>query len=283
MHVYHYAAYEVIGAEAAHVRVRHARGGARRPAARRGLRRPLQGRLAGAAALARALRPQAGRDVLLRAHGRPARRRRLDRALRGLARAARPGAPRRHRRLQRGGLRLDARAARLAAAAAARRRRRSPRSASRASRPPTRPRPRSCAQALLAGLPDDPPRRRRRRPAALAAGAAAPLPPPRGEAGLVGVLRQDRAHRARSSRSATPRRSAGSSRPGRRSRLGQSLVWPFALPRAAAPPRAGRRGLRPGDRRAGRHDRGARRGGRDAAPATRADRSRTKVKGAKAH
>ncbi len=68
MHVYHYAAYEVVGAEAAHVRVRHARGGARRAAARRGLRRPVQGRLAGAATLARALRAQAGRDVLLRAH-----------------------------------------------------------------------------------------------------------------------------------------------------------------------------------------------------------------------
>ena len=42
----------------------------------------------GAPALARALRAQAGRDVLLRAQGRPAGGRRLDRALRGLPRAA---------------------------------------------------------------------------------------------------------------------------------------------------------------------------------------------------
>ena len=56
---------------------------------------------------------------------------------------------------------------------------------------------------------------------------------------------------------------------------GESLVWPFTLPRAAAPPRAGRPGLRPRDRRVRRDDRGARRGGRNALAPARADRSRT--------
>ena len=168
---------------------------------------------------------------------RPARRRRLDRALRGLARASRPGDPRRHRRLQRGGLRLDARAARLAAAAAARRGAAARASPSRASRPTTRPRRRSSRQALLAGLPDDPHEvADADRPRWLLAQLAA-LPPPRGEAGLVGVLRQDRADRARSCRSATRTRSAGSSRPGRRSRSGDSLRLAVHVPGAAAPPR----------------------------------------------
>ena len=120
-------------AEAAHLRVRHARGGARRPAARRGLRRPLQGRLAGAAALARALRAQAGRDVLLRAH---ADLRAGDDSIvlyEDWLERHDPAILDDDRRLQRGGLRLDARAARLAAAAAARARRRSP-SRTRAAR-----------------------------------------------------------------------------------------------------------------------------------------------------
>ena len=52
---------------------------------------------------------------------------------------------------------------------------------------------------------------------------------------------------------------------------GQSLVWPFTLPRAAAPPRPGRQRLRPGDRRLRGHDRGARRGGGDAPPPPRPD------------
>ena len=47
-------------------------------------------------------------------------------------------------------------------------------------------------EALLAGVPEDLAERDRRAARALAAGAAARLPPPRGQAGLVGVLRAPR-------------------------------------------------------------------------------------------
>ena len=85
--------------------------------------------------------------------GRPARRRRLDPALRGLAREPRPGDPRRDRGLQRGGLPLDARAARLAPRAAARGR--AAARAEGAARPARRtpPRPRSSAPRSSPGCP----------------------------------------------------------------------------------------------------------------------------------
>ena len=256
-----------VGAETAHVRVRHARGRARRAAARRGVRRPLQGRLAGPATVASALRPQAGRDVLLRPHGRSARRRRLDRALRGLPRASRRRTPRRHRRVQRRGLHLDARAARLAAAAAT-----CAGAGARAARAARSARRHGGDRAAAPGAARRTARRsardRRCRQVPLADGAAHPVPPPRGQAGLVGVLRQDRAHR----RGAAGARFGGDRRDRAdraRDRGRELAALPVRVPGATAPPRSAHERLRPGDRQAGRDDRGARRRGRDAAPATR--------------
>ncbi len=78
------------GAEAPRRRPRHARGGARPAAARRGLRRPLQGRARVDADLPAELLDQEGRGLL---HGgarhRGHRRRRLDRHVRALARGGR--------------------------------------------------------------------------------------------------------------------------------------------------------------------------------------------------
>ena len=124
--------------------------------------------------------------------------------------------------------------------------------------------------ALLAGLPDDPHEVAERRPAALAARAAAPLPPPRGEAGLVGVLRQDRADE-RGAAGARLRRDRRARAGGAADRLGRVARLAVPLPGAAAPPRAGERRLRSRDRRAGREDRGARRRGGHALAAARAD------------
>ena len=271
LHVYHYAAYEVTALQAAHLRVRDARGGARRPAARRGLRRPLQGRLAGAAALARALRAQAGRDVLLRAPRRPARRRRLDRALRGVARAARPADPRRDRRLQRGGLRLDAPAARLAAAAAAGRGAAArAEGAARAARA-ARPRPRSCAPRSSPGLPDDPyDVADADRPRWLLAQL---LLYHRREEKPVWWAFFDRI--GRTSEELQERDSdaiGGLEQAGPPIGSAQSLVWPFTLPGAAAPPR--RRASDVFDPATGGpagNDRRARRGGGHALAAARPD------------
>ena len=97
-----------------------ARGRDRRPPARRGARRPLPRRPPGAARLGPELLDQGRRGALrLRAHGRGPRRERVGRRLRGVARDRRGRAARRDPRLQRGGLPLALRAARLAARAAA--------------------------------------------------------------------------------------------------------------------------------------------------------------------
>ncbi len=64
MHVYHYAAYEKIGAAAARAAALHARRAGRRPAARRGARRSLLSRPPGARDLRRALRAEEPRALL---------------------------------------------------------------------------------------------------------------------------------------------------------------------------------------------------------------------------
>ena len=153
------------------------------------------------------------------------------------ARDARPADPRRDRGLQRGGLPLDARAARLAARRSGPGRRRRPRSASRASRPPTRPRPRSSAPRSSPGSPT----------------TTTTSPRPTGRAGSLAQLllyhrREEKpvwwSFFARIGR--TPEElqerdadAIGGLEPaGPPTGSGESLVWPFTLPRAAAPSRA---------------------------------------------
>ncbi len=109
-----------LDAGAADGRARDARGGDRRAAARRGARRPAAGRAAGPARRGRVVLAEGHREAVLHAQGRGQLGQRGGDRVRALARRPRPGAPRRHRRLQRGGLPRDARAARLAARAPAR-------------------------------------------------------------------------------------------------------------------------------------------------------------------
>ena len=140
-------------------RARDARARDRRPPPRRGARRPLPRRQAVAPRLGRrATRSRRSR----RSTGSSARRgvgwRRVGRPLRGLARDGRRVAPRRGRALQRGGLPLDRRAARVAPLDPAGRACRGgsrPRSASRRRRRSrATPSARRSASALLAGAED---------------------------------------------------------------------------------------------------------------------------------
>ena len=151
-----------------------------------------------------------------------------------------PGA---HPRLQRGGLPLDAAAARLAARAPRRVRGAATASRSRGARPATaapdrraasRPAPRSprCRTRLLAGVPDDPAARRRGRAVALAARPAARLPPPREKPTWWEFFSRFERPR-RSSRRATPRRSPASSEVGAPGALPAAVA--LADPHAALP------------------------------------------------
>ena len=221
LHVFHYNAYEPTAVK--RLAARHATREAEvdELLRRQRLRRPLRHRAPGAAHRRRVLRAQGPRArARLRAHGRP----RLAARMVGVPRDRRPDAARRDRRLQRGGLPLDA----VAAALAARAPRRTPSAqfgivldelAPQAARAPERPHaalPRPARGAARAA--DRRPARqragRRRRPArAPAAVRPAGLPPPRGQAGVVGVLRAHRAHRR-----AAPRRGLrGDRRPDARS------------------------------------------------------------------
>ena len=114
------------------------------------------------------------------------------------------------RRLQRGGLRRDAAAARLAARAP--RGGAAPSSGRSRCRSPSQPKPVAAAKVERAAL-----RRGAARRGRGARRAAARLPRPRAQAGLVGVLRPARDD-ARGAASRTPSRSAGSSSPASRSR-----------------------------------------------------------------
>ncbi len=156
--------------------------------------------------------------------------------------------PRGDRALQRGGLPLDLEAARLAARAprgsdarARRRRSRGVRAAGAPTRRTRRRRPSSRRSARRCW----PACRRRRgdRRSALADGAAARLPPPRGEARLVGLLRAARAWTRRSC-GTTPRRSPSSSdvggRAARRCRIRRSRRSTRSSSRAGAQDRARR-------------------------------------------
>ena len=188
------------------------------------------------------------------------RRRRLDRRLRAVARDGDDALLDEIERLQRGRLRLDRRAARLAARAARRGRGRavgasSParvRAESReAEEAPSRPLTAGCAAARARATDE-------RR--ALAHGAAARLPPPRGEAGLVGVLRAGSRSTTRSS-STTPRRSAGLELDDERRARGRrsSLVYALDVPGAGAQARPGDDAIDPATGRSAGHDRRDRR------------------------
>ena len=195
-------------------------------------------------------------------HGRPARRRRLDRALRGLARAPRPGgSSTTSPTYNEEDCVSTLRAARLAAAAAtgagaAARAAGAARSARRARR-----RPRSCAQALLAGLPDDPHELAEAdRPRWLLAQL---LLYHRREAKPVWWAFFDKI--GRTSEELQERDSeaiGGLEQAGPPIGSASSLVWPFRFPAQQHHLGPGDDGLRPGDRQAGRDDRGARRRGR---------------------
>ena len=203
-------------AQAADGPLRHPRGRARRPAAARRLRRPLQGRPQRPPRLAAGLRAEGDGGVpRLPPAGGGEGRRHLDRHVRGVDADARPGAARRDRRLQRGGLHRDAAAARLAARAARR--------GARASSGRSRCRSRSSRSRSPEGKAE----RAALREALLDGGrgarrAAARLPRPRAQAGLVGVLRPARddargaARGRRVDRRARARRRARAGASGRR-------------------------------------------------------------------
>ena len=224
MHVYHYARLRGHRAPPADGPLRHARGGGRRPAAPRRPRRPAQGRAR------RAASPRC------RATG----SRRWRSSSTSTARAeikdggtsiveyeryiadARPGDPRRDRRLQRGGLRRDPAAARLAARAARR--------GARAVRPVPAARARR-AEGDAAERRSSAPRCGRSCSTAgeELAGAAPRLPRPRAQAGLVGVLRPGRAD-ARASWSRTPTRSGSLEPTGEPEPVKRSVVHAFTFP-----------------------------------------------------
>ena len=192
-HVYHYAAYERTALRRLMGEHGDARAGGRRLPAPRRARRPLPRRQAGAPCVGGELLDQGDRGaVRVRAHGRGHGRRRVDRPLREVARERRRLAAARHRGLQRGGLPLDGRAPRVAPAQSAARtfhgapphepERARGGDAARASGPARR-----AARALGGGG---------RR--AVAPRAAPRLPPPRGEAAVVGVVPPPGARRGRS-------------------------------------------------------------------------------------
>ena len=250
LHVYHYAPYEptamkrLMGLHATREdEVDDA-------AAPERARRPLPRRRAGAADLAAELLDQEGRGVLhARARGDGHRRRGLDPEVRGVAR--RPASRRCWTAIEATTRRTATRRCCCATgcSSAAREceravRRRDPVAPGRRRRAQRRP---ARGQRRGRRAPARPARRRARGPAerstrrarALAAGAAARLPPPRGQAGLVGVLLALRADPRRSSSCATPRRSPGSRERRARARCPQPAQL-ADLHARASPPRSTR-------------------------------------------
>ena len=224
---------------------------------------------------------QGDRAVLLHAHRERAVGQRRRAPLRAVPLGRRRGAARGDRGVQRGGLRRDARAARLAARAA------------RGGRGPVRrgdPVPAAAGGARAqrgaggarrdgrAGRGAGGPRRGRAR----AGRAPARLPPARGAPGLVVVLpalRDDRRRAARGLRGARRAR-VGRARAGAREEVARVRVHVSA---AAARVRPRRHGRRPGRGRHGLDDLGARqRGRRRAAEAREAATRRAAADGARA-
>ena len=211
------------------------------------------------------LRAQADRDVLrLRAHAPRSGRRQLDRRVRGLARDARPArSSTRSRPTTRRTASRRSSCATGCSSCAARR--------WRTFGPIPLPEPRGAEADTASKL-----ERAELRAALLEAGerargAAPRLPPARGQAGLVGVLRPDRAD-DRGAASRTPTRSAGSSRTASPEPDKKSLVYRSRSRRRSTS--SGRAAaVRPSDRRRRRDDRRARRRGADARAEARPERS----------
>ena len=219
MHVYHYAAYEVTALKRLTCEYGTREEELDDLLRAQGLRRPLQGRLAGAAA-SRTRATDSRRSRRSTSSATPtcapattrssSTRSWLERARRRRSSTRSPPTTRRtaSRRCscatgccRSGPARAPQPEARRAARAAAR----------------ARAETEELRAALLAGLPDDPYERRRRRPAALAAGAAARSTTAARRSRSGGRSSTGSGGPARSCRSATRRRSAGSSRRGRRS------------------------------------------------------------------
>ena len=172
----------------------------------------------------------------LRRHGRDPGRRHLDRRVRALHPDARPGDPRRDRRLQPGGLRRDPPAARLAARAAG--------GGARAVRPDPAAR---AGRAEGAAAGEGGARRAARGAARRGRGARRPaprLPRPRAQAGLVGVLRPARDDPGRARRG---RRVDRRARPDRRAGAGRAVGRPrVRVPAAGAQAARSPPAVRPG-------------------------------------